>query len=127
MKNFCLKCENLRLSWLDLIKIIFFSICIISSVTISIIVKSSLLTIFFSIFSILYVALLTSGLKIAVIFGMIQCILYIIESFLNRNYGEAILNIGVVFPLLAFSCFSWIKGNGEKQQIKIIKLVAKNY
>lgn len=123
LANFKNKIKDLTI--LNWIEIIFFSICLLSIITISIVVKSSLLTIFFSIFAILYVAFLSYGLKITIIFGIIQCILYVIESFLNRNYGEAILNVGVVLPLLVFSCFSWIKGNDKQQQIKKNKISIK--
>ena len=103
-------------------EILYLSIGLISVIVLSIIAKSSALTIFFSIFAIIYVGTLAVGLKISIVFGIIQSILYIIQSFLNRNYGEAILNVAIVLPLLLASLYSWLKGSSKQSKVESNKI-----
>lgn len=104
------------------IEILYLSIGLISVVVLSIIAKSSALTILFSVFAIIYVGTLAVGLKISIVFGIIQSILYIIQSFLSRNYGEAILNVAIVLPLLLVSLYSWLKGYSKQSKVESNKI-----
>lgn len=104
------------------IEILYLSIGLISVVVLSIIAKSSALTILFSVFAIIYVGTLAVGLKISIVFGIIQSILYIVQSFLSRNYGEAILNVAIVLPLLLMSLYSWLKGNSKQSKVESNKI-----
>ena len=103
-------------------EILYLSIGLISVIVLSIIAKSSALTILFSVFAILYVGTLAVGLKISIIFGIIQSILYIVQSFLCSNYGEAILNVSIVLPLLLMSLYSWLKDSPKQNKVESNKI-----
>lgn len=81
---------------------------VISITTLSIIYKSSALTIILSLFGIFYVTFLAKQIKFSVIFGLVQTILYIIQSALYNNWGEFAINILVVFPLLLSTLITWL-------------------
>ena len=95
-------------------EIAYISIGLIAVVVLSIIAKSSALTIIFSIFAILYVGFLAEQFKVAIIFGLIQCILYIVQSALYNNWGEFILNVAIVLPLLILALVNWFRGKSEQ-------------
>lgn len=108
-------------------EILYLTISLLSVIIVSIIAKSSVITIFYSIFAILNITFLAVGLKMAVVFGLIECIFYVVEAFLNKNYGESILSLTVIFPLLILSLFSWIKGSGDVQKVKSNKISKKEF
>ena len=100
-----------RFKWYE---IAYISIGLVAVIVLSIIAKSSALTIIFSIFAILYVGFLAEQFKVAIIFGLIQCILYIVQSALYNNWGEFILNVAIVLPLLILALVNWFRGKREQ-------------
>ena len=100
-----------RFKWYE---IAYISIGLVAVIVLSIIAKSSALTIIFSIFAILYVGFLAEQFKVAIIFGLIQCILYIVQSALYNNWGEFILNVAIVLPLLILALVNWFRGKSEQ-------------
>ena len=103
-------------------EIAYISIGLIAVVALSIIAKSSALTITFSIFGILYVGFLAEQIKISIIFGLIQCVLYVIQSAIYNNWGEFILNVAIVFPLLVISLINWFRGKDNSITVKSQKI-----
>lgn len=95
-------------------EIAYISIGLVAVIVLSIIAKSSALTIIYSIFAILYVGFLAEQFKVAIIFGLIQCILYIVQSALYNNWGEFILNVAIVLPLLILALVNWFRGKSEQ-------------
>ncbi len=93
---------------------------LISVIVIAILVKSSLVTIIYSIFGIFYVALLAKQYKISLLFGIIQVSFYIIQSVLYKNWGEVILNSAFVLPCLFTSFIKEYFGKNKKE-VKIIE------
>ena len=100
-----------RFKWYE---IAYISIGLVAVIVLSIIAKSSALTIIYSIFAILYVGFLAEQFKVAIIFGLIQCILYIVQSALYNNWGEFILNVAIVLPLLILALVNWFRGKSEQ-------------
>ena len=100
-----------RFKWYE---IAYISIGLVAVIVLSIIAKSSALTITFSIFGILYVGFLAEQIKISIIFGLIQCVLYVIQSAIYNNWGEFILNVAIVLPLLILALVNWFRGKSEQ-------------
>lgn len=92
-----------------------FIVSLIVVVVLSICFRSSWLTIILSISGIIYVFLLAKRYKISMVFGIIQSVLYIIQSALYKNWGEFAINIIIVFPLILISLISWEKQNSNVQ------------
>lgn len=88
---------------------LYFSLGLVAVVVLSLLAKSSAITITYSIFGILYVACLARKLKIGLIFGAIKTPLYIAQSALYHNWGEFVLNIAVVLPLILLSIIGWFR------------------
>ncbi len=88
---------------------LYFSLGLVAVVVLSLLAKSSAITIAYSIFGILYVACLARKLKIGLIFGAIKTLLYIAQSALYHNWGEFVLNIVVVLPLILLSIIGWFR------------------
>lgn len=96
-------------------EIVFSLISIFTVLGLSIYAKSSALTILYSFFAVLYVLLLMKKFKISIVFGIIQVTLYIIQSGLYNNWGEFIINIVVILPILILTLINWgkDKNNGN--------------
>lgn len=109
-------------------EIIFSLISIFTVLGLSIYAKSSALTIIYSFFAVLYVLLLAKKFKIAIIFGIIQSILYIIQSGLYNNWGEFIINIIVILPILVLTLINWEKDkNNVNMTVKSQKVSLKSW
>lgn len=96
-------------------EIVFSLISIFTVLGLSIYAKSSALTNLYSFFAVLYVLLLMKKFKISIVFGIIQVTLYIIQSGLYNNWGEFIINIVVILPILILTLINWgkDKNNGN--------------
>lgn len=82
--------------------------------------KSSILTIMVSFLTIFCAIFQAKGKSISQIIGLIQCLLYSYLSYNNRYYGEAIINIFLLFPLYINGVISWLK-NTDKETDTVIK------
>ncbi len=110
-----------RFGWYEICLI---SFGIIAITVLSIIVKSSAITIIYSIFGVLYTVLLSAKFKFSILFGLVQTSFYIIQSVMYQNWGEVILNSAVVLPILLTSTILWFTGkdkNDEKVTERKIK------
>lgn len=107
----------LHFKWYELT---YLTIVLIAITVLSIIVKSSAITIIYSIFGLIYVVLLAAKLKIALLFGLVQVSFYIVQSVLYKNWGEVILNSIVVLPILIASTIMWFLGK-DKNNEKVTK------
>lgn len=86
----------------------------VTAVTIlAILFKSSALTIILSLFGISYVFLVSKKFKYAILVCIVYTSLYVVQSALYKNWGEFILNLGIVIPLLLASVVSWFKQNDK--------------
>ena len=90
-------------------EVLYLTLGLIAVVALSIIAKSSAITISYSIFGVLYVGAIAKQLKIGLIFGLLQATLYIVQSALYNNWGEFILNIAIVLPLIVLSIVGWFR------------------
>ena len=109
-------------------EIVFSLISIFTVLGLSIYAKSSALTILYSFFAVLYVLLLMKKFKISIIFGIIQSVLYIIQSGLYNNWGEFIINIAVILPILILTLINWEKDkNIEEITVKSRKVSLKSW
>ncbi len=90
-------------------EVLYLTLGLIAVVALSIIAKSSAITILYSIFGVLYVGAIAKQLKIGLIFGLLQTTLYIVQSALYNNWGEFILNIAIVLPLIVLSIVGWFR------------------
>lgn len=95
----------------------FYAFGILAVVLLAIFFKSSALTIILSIFGITYVFLVSKKFKFAIIFGIIYTTLYVVQSVLYKNWGEFILNLCVVLPMLIASLVSWLIQNDKKSLV----------
>ena len=100
-----------RFTWYELALLI---VGLVAILVLSIIVKSSPVTILYSVFGVIYTVLLASKFKVAVVFGVIQSSLYIVQSVLYKNWGEVILNSAIVLPILIASVITWFTGIDKK-------------
>lgn len=90
-------------------EVLYLTLGLIAVVALSIIAKSSAITISYSIFGVLYVGAIAKQLKMGLIFGLLQTTLYIVQSALYNNWGEFILNIAIVLPLIVLSIVGWFR------------------
>ena len=68
-----------RFTWYELALLI---VGLVAILVLSIIVKSSPVTILYSVFGVIYTVLLASKFKVAVVFGVIQSSVYFVQSVL---------------------------------------------
>lgn len=106
-----------RFGWYEISLI---SFGVIAIIVLSIIVKSSAVTVIYSVFGVLYTVLLSTKFKISLLFGLIQTAFYIVQSVLYKNWGEVILNSAVVLPILIGSIILWFTGK-DKSEEKVTK------
>ena len=90
----------------------------IAIITSSIIFKSSPLTICCSALTLIYVTSTVIGVWFSPILGLGAMALYVAQNVLVSNWGEVILNCGIVIPLLVFGLITYFK-NKKKEQIVI--------
>lgn len=109
---------NIFLSKFNWFEITYISLGMVAIIVLSILAKSSALTICFSITATLYVALLAKRFKFAIVLGIIQSILYIIQSALYKNWGELILTSVIVLPILIATYVLWNK-ESDKNELQV--------
>ena len=102
-----------RFTWFQLTLLF---VGIIAVITMSIIVKSSAITVIYSIFGIIYTILLAAKFKVSLLFGLIQVSFYIAQSVIYKNWGEVILNCAIVLPILIASTVTWFTGIDKKNE-----------
>lgn len=95
-----------KFSWYEILLIL---ASIISVVVLSVIAKSSALTIICSTFGILYVGCLIVQLKTSSVLGVVYTALYIAQSALYQNWGETITQGVVVLPILILTVINWFR------------------
>lgn len=79
-------------------------------ITLAIIFKVSIIATMSSLFGITAVIYNSSGKKICFFFYIIHCILYAIQSFISKMYGELIIYSIYLTPLYFISFINYIKG-----------------
>ena len=99
-------------------EILFYFIGVFTIILVSIFCKSSILTIFLSILGLTYVFLVSKKFKFAIIFGVVYTTLYVVQSAFYKNWGEFIINLCVVLPILIVSMISWFLKN-DKRSLKV--------
>ena len=99
-------------------EILFYFIGVFAIILVSIFCKSSILTIFLSILGLTYVFLVSKKFKFAIIFGVVYTTLYVVQSAFYKNWGEFIINLCVVLPILIVSMISWFLKN-DKRSLKV--------
>ena len=112
-----------RFTWFELTLLI---TGLVAIVTMSIIVKSSWITIIYSIFGVIYTVLLASKFKVAILFGVVQVSFYIAQSVIYKNWGEVILNCAIVLPIILASVITWFTGK-DKSSEKVTKTHLKTW
>lgn len=114
-----------RFTWFELL---YMAVGLIIVTVLSILLKSSAITIIYSIFGILNVGFLTEQFKIAMVFGVIQNGFYIVQSIIYKNWGEVISNATLVFPILIVALISWFAGRDKNSDtVKSNKIKAKEW
>ena len=113
-------------SYFTWFEITYVTVGLIAIIVVSIIVKSSAITILYSIFGIIYCALLASKFKVSLLFAVLQVSFYIVQSVLYKNWGEVILNSAIVLPIILASIISWFTGADKKKE-QVTKNQLKNY
>lgn len=100
----------------------------IAIIVTSIILKSSPLTICYSILMLIYAASTVMKVWISPILGLGVMALYIAQNVLVSNWGEVILTAAVVLPMLVYGIVSYIKNRKkEKFVVENIKISLKEF
>lgn len=98
----------------NLLNLIAFFIGLVALLTLSIVFKSDVLTIIYTIFFLTYLFSTCSKLWVAPIFGIASVGLYIAVSVLSKNWGEVIFNCLFVLPILFFSVWQYLKNRSKE-------------
>ena len=99
-----------QFKWYEIVLMCFFMVAV---TVLSVLAKSSVLTIITSLFGILYVGCLMVGLKITSVFGVVYTALYIAQSAIYHNWGELISQSVVVLPILIATVINWLRNSGK--------------
>ncbi len=103
-----------KLKWYEYAYLILFNLTIL---VLGIIFKSSALVIISSILGILMVFFLGKGKLLGNIIGIVQGVTYIIISYFNQFYGEAIICGAVTLPIYIFAIISWAKNQNKDDRV----------
>lgn len=95
-------------------EIILLSISILAMIISGVIVKSEIITVLCSIFSIVTAMLQAKGKVESQFTAIIVCIIYSYISFKNKYYGEVIFYLLVMLPMSIGGIISWITHKNEK-------------
>lgn len=96
--------------------LIFLIISYVVTIVLAIIFKITILALAASLLGITAVLYNSSGKKICFAFYIVHCILYAINAFSSKMYGELIIYSIYLTPLYAYSLICFIKGNNDKKQ-----------
>lgn len=118
MKNESKENKFLKLIKSNIFNCITFLVGEIAVIISSILLKSSALSICFSVMTLMYVFSSTLKLWLTPIAGLITVALYIPLCVITHNYGELIFNAAVVIPLLIFGIVQYIQ-NRKKSDAQI--------
>lgn len=88
----------------------------IITIVLSIIFKINILAVIASLFGITAVLYNSSGKKVCFSFYIIHCILYAINAFFSKMYGELIIYSIYLTPLYTYSFICFIKGKENKER-----------
>lgn len=94
----------------------FLIISYIITIVLAIIFRITILAVTASLLGITAVLYNSSGKKICFAFYIAHCILYAINAFLSKMYGELIIYSIYLTPLYIYSLICFIKGSNDKKQ-----------
>ena len=98
----------------NLLNLIAFFIGLVALLTLSIVFKSDVLTIIYTIFFLIYLFSTCSKLWVTPIFGIASIGLYVAISAISKNWGEVIFNCLFVLPILFFCVWQYLKNRSKE-------------
>lgn len=108
--------------WYELAYII---VSFIALITVTIVCKSWIVTLFVALFGLVGTALNTKTNKFCFIFYVISAVLYAYVAFTEKYYGEMILNICYIIPIYTISTINIFRHNKEKISFQVAPLKLK--